>query len=311
MLARLQRCITLALLATAGAWLVYFLVQGQPVLAWSGCALLLFGHAAVLGVEFCISRHISRNDATGPANLPELLRAWSGECREAPLVFCWQQPFRAGAIPDHLGPPARVAGHRGVVFIHGLFCNRGFWNPWLRALEGGHHAFAAVSLEPVFGSIDNYVTQIEDAVRRVTHATGMPPLLVCHSMGGLAARAWLRHMGAADRVYRVVTIGTPHHGTWLARFGHTENSRQMRPLSSWFQQLDGGQPANQHAGHAVGFTCWYSNCDNIVFPVSNATLPGASNRLVRAAGHVQLAFMPEVMAQTLALLQPGGVAPAP
>ena len=50
------------------------------------------------------------------------------------------------------------------------------------------------------------------------------------------------------------------------------------------------------------FTCWYSNTDNIVFPTSTAALPGADNRLVRGAAHVQMAFLPEVMTATLALL---------
>jgi triacylglycerol esterase/lipase EstA (alpha/beta hydrolase family) len=184
-----------------------------------------------------------------------------------------------------------------VVFVHGFFCNRGVWTPWLRRLQG-RHAFVAVSLEPLFGSIDDYAPQIDEAVQRVTRATGLAPLLVCHSMGGLAARAWLRRMKAEARVHHVVTIGTPHRGTWLARFGHGTNGRQMRLLSDWHARLDEGMPAHRPAL----FTCWYSNCDNIVFPASTATLPGACNRLVRGAAHVQLAFVPQVMQATLALL---------
>ena len=139
---------------------------------------------------------------------------------------------------------------------------------------------------------------IEDAVQRITQATGQPPLVVCHSMGGLVVRAWLKLMKSESRVYHVVTIGTPHKGTWLARFGHGHNGRQMRLLSDWQMQLDHEMPADRHAL----FTCWYSNCDNIVFPASTATLPGAHNRLIRGAAHVQLAFVPQVMQATLALL---------
>ncbi|RYF38882.1 MAG: permease, partial [Comamonadaceae bacterium] len=43
------------------------------------------------------------------------------------------------------------------------------------------------------------------------------------------------------------------------------------------------------------FTCWYSNCDNIVFPTSTAQLQGADNRFVDGVAHVQMAFHPEVM----------------
>jgi triacylglycerol esterase/lipase EstA (alpha/beta hydrolase family) len=52
-------------------------------------------------------------------------------------------------------------------------------------------------------------------VRRVTQATGLPPVIVAHSMGGLATRAWLRAFSADARVHRVITLGTPHGGTWL------------------------------------------------------------------------------------------------
>ena len=46
---------------------------------------------------------------------------------------------------------------------------------------------------------------------------------------------------------------------------------------------------------AALFTCWYSNCDNIVFPASTAALAGADNRFVDGLAHVQMAFDPGVM----------------
>ena len=150
----------------------------------------------------------------------------------------------------------------------------------------------------MFGSIDSYVPAIEQAVRQVTQATGLPPVLVCHSMGGLAARAWLHAMSGDDRVHRVVTIGSPHHGTWLGRFSHLTNGRQMRWQGDWVRELAGrGGPEGN-----ARFTCWYSNCDNIVFPVATATLDGADNRLVRGAAHVALGFHPRVMSETMAYM---------
>lgn len=297
MLAQLQKLITLSLLAAAFGWLLYFR-SSAPVLAVAGFLSMTLGYTGFLAIEFILLRIVNQDDPAPQSTWQELLSAWIGETWTAPQVFCWRQPFRANAIPDHLAPQAEVQGQRGVVFVHGLFCNRGFWTPWLKRLQGGRHAFVAVNLEPLFGSIDHYAMQIDDAVQQITRATGRPPLLVCHSMGGLAARAWLQRMRAEARVYHVVTIGTPHRGTWLARFGRGHNSHQMRLLSDWHVKLDHDMPVDRHAQ----FTCWYSNCDNIVFPTSTATLPGADNRLVRGAAHVQLAFLPEVMNKTLALL---------
>lgn len=296
MLARLQQLITTTLLAAALVWLGFFW-ERSAVLAFAGFAILVLGYSGFLAVEFVALRFVGRSDSVPRPSWKELLGAWWSETVTAPQVFCWRQPFRSKVVPDQLPAESDMSGRRGIVFIHGFFCNRGFWTPWLTQLAGTGQAFIALDLEPPFASIDDYVPQIEDAVARITAATGVPPLLVCHSMGGLAARAWLKAMKAETRVSRVVTIGTPHRGTWLARFSLVANGRQMQLSGQWNRDLDLDMPSNRHAL----FTCWYSNCDNIVFPNSTATLPGADNRLVRGAAHVQMAFLPLLMRDTLAM----------
>lgn len=72
----------------------------------------------------------------------------------------------------------------------------------------------------------------------------------------------------------------------------------MRLRSDWLAQLQ----LDEAVRVLPPFTCWYSNCDNIVFPTSTALLPGADHRLVVGAGHVDLAFRPEVINGTLKLL---------
>jgi pimeloyl-ACP methyl ester carboxylesterase len=297
MLAHLQKIITLSWLVVASVWLLYF-GGTAPVLAVAGFLLIALAYTGFLAIELIIMKRVNRDDQVPQPTWRELLGAWWGESSVAPQVFCWRQPFRSNVVPDQLSPSEAVYGRHGVVFVHGFLCNRGFWTPWLARLQGSGHAFVALNLEPVWGSIDDYALQIDAAVLQVTRATGRTPLLVCHSMGGLAVRAWLKRMKAEARVHHVVTIGTPHHGTWLARFGHGHSGRQMRLLSDWHVQLDLDMPAGRHAL----FTCWYSNCDNIVFPASSATLPGADNRLVCGAAHVQLAFLPQILHASLAML---------
>jgi Alpha/beta hydrolase family len=303
MLALIQKLIAMALLAAACGWLLYFGHAGAPIMAVAGFFLIAFGYIFVLALEFALLHVVSKTDPAPRATPAELLNAWFGETRSALAVFGWRQPFRSRQVPDQFEPAAHYQGWRGVVFVHGFFCNRGFWAPWLARLQGGSHAFVALSLEPIFGSIDDYAGQIDEAVQRVTRATGLPPVLVCHSMGGLAVRAWLSIHRTDARVCRVVTIGTPHRGTWLARFGHGQNNRQMRLLSDWHARLDLDMPEDRYAR----FICWYSNCDNIVFPTSTATMPSADNRLVKGAAHVQLAFDSEVITETLKLLKYEGL----
>lgn len=295
-LARLQQAAVLGLVAAAAAWAAHWW-PNRPVLAVLGAIVILCLHTIFLGIEFGLLALTGDGDPTPRPSTSEMVRAWWRESVQGVRVFGWRQPFAWARIPDRLQADPRATG---FVFVHGFVCNRGFWTPWLeRAGERGH-PYVAVNLEPVFGTIDGHAPIIEDAVRRVISATGRKPVLVCHSMGGLAARAWLRDHQGEHRVAHVVTIGTPHGGTWLARFSHVPSGRQMRMGSEWLRNL-----ATSTAQAAGCFTCWYANCDNVVFPPSTATLPGADNRLVRGAAHVDLAFHPEVMEHTFALARDG------
>ena len=282
MLARLQQAITLGALVLALAWAVWAWRAGHPAWAVVGVVLLLCGHALVLGLEFVLLARVAAGDAAGRAEAGQLLRAWAGESLAAPRVFCWRQPFRSRCWPDHL--PAEARGRRGVLLVHGFLCNRGLWNRWMARLRADGVPFVGLDLEPVFGDIEDYAPLIERAVRRLEQATGLSPLVVAHSMGGLAVRHWHALPGNAARLEHVVTIGTPHHGTWMARFALSRNGCQMRLRSPWLKALAAREPASQGSR----YTCYYGNCDNIVFPPSTAALPGADNRHLAGVAHVHM-----------------------
>lgn len=304
MLARLQQFTTFSLLLAAFAWAAWFLRADRPGLAIVGALLIVFAYAGILGLEFVIVWFVNRADDTPHARVGQLVRAWWGEVLTGPRVFCWQQPFRANAVADHLPAGTR---RRGVVLVHGFVCNRGFWNPLMLQLRARDVPFVAVNLEPVFGSIDHYADVVEDAVRRIEAATGQAPVILAHSMGGLATRAWMDKHHGDGRAHRVITIGTPHRGTFLGRFGFAPNTRQMRLSSDWQRGLASREPAERF--HR--FTCFYGNCDNIVFPASTATLPGADNRHIEGIAHVHMAHHDEVFNEVLRWVGSGEAAAEP
>ena len=295
MLARLQRFITLGLLFAAVLWAAWFMHIGRPGWAAFGVLLIVFGYAVFLALEFVFLYFVHGDDPSPRATVPQLLHAWIGEVLTAPQVFCWRQPFRSNRVPDHVPDKSR---HRGVVLVHGFVCNRGFWNPWMERLVQRGTPFIAVNLEPVFGSISHYADIVEAAVARLESATGQAPVLVGHSMGGLAIRAWAAAHGGESRAHRIITIGSPHRGTWLGRFSTTTNGHEMRLASPWQAALG----ARESKTFAHRFTCFYGHCDNIVFPASTATLPGADNRHVPGVAHVDLVNQPVVYEALLAAL---------
>jgi triacylglycerol lipase len=300
MLARLWRVGLLGLAAAAVLWAVWLGRQGHWIAAIGGAIALLCLHAWVLALQFVLMWLQNRHDPAPPAHWHELLRAWWGEVLACTRVFGWHQTFREHALADE----PRVPGRRGIVFIHGYLCNRALWLPWFERLRRRDVPYVSLSLEPVFTSIDAYVEQVEAAVRRIERATGLAPVLVCHSMGGLVARAWLRWQATQDpgspgqgdaRAHHVITIGTPHHGTWAASAAATPNGRQMRIGSDWLRDLARSETPERRRR----FTCFYGHCDSIVFPASTAVLPDAQAHHVRACAHVQLTREDVVFEATL------------
>ena len=304
MVARVQKIMVLATLLAMWLWWQWMAPRSVGW-AMAGLALPVLLHASVLGLQFALMQRANTRahaKASAKAHDPvpcasggQLLRAWAAEVGASLRLFCWRQPFRSNAVFDLLAMPGTVRmglpTPRGVVLVHGFMCNRGVWQPWLPALGEGGHVFQAVNLEPMLGAIDDYVASVEAAVQHVTRLTGQPPVLLCHSMGGLVARAWLRSAQDDARIHRVITIATPHQGTGLADFAYSPNGRQMQLGGEWLQWLQSGESPER----AALFTCWYSNCDNIVFPAHAATLPGADNRLLPGVAHVQMATHPKLV----------------
>ncbi len=294
MLARLQAVLVLLTVLAAAAWLAWCQQHGLGPLAMvSGVVLALVPQLPLLALEFGLLAAFGRDKAAPRASAGQLVRGWWGEVLASWRVFNWVQPFFAERQADLSG----TAGQTAVLLVHGYFCNRGVWARALRHLRAQGVPCTALTLEPAFGRIGDWVPAIEATVAELTRRTGRPPVLVAHSMGGLAVRAWLAAQAdapAADaRVRRIITIGTPHHGTWMARFGHSPNARQMRQGHPWLTTLAAAESARRRAR----FTCFFGHADNIVFPATTATLEGADNHHLAGVAHVAMVDRPEVWAE--------------
>lgn len=305
MLARLLRWMALAAGLLVAGWLGWCARQGWGWTASLVPVLALLGlNALALGLEQMMAAGVhGPEDPTPPPDPALRWQAWWREALASGRAFGWSMPFASTRWPDVVEAPA-VEG-RGVLLVHGYLCNRGFWNRWYPRLQAQGVPCIGLSLEPVFGSIDDHAEQVDAALRRLQHATGQAPLVVCHSMGGLVLRAWRRaRLQRGDdaamtdaRVHHVLTIGTPHRGTWLARFGRQTNAVQMRRDSPWLQAL----AASESAAWRARFTCVWSDCDNVVFPPGCGVLEGAASVHRPGRGHQDLLDDPAVFALALAL----------
>ena len=296
---------TLHRLMLAGEF-VFYLLLGMLLVGkcgWSvgqavGLALILVvaGRTFVIGVTFAFSRAYA-------APAPESCRIGAGRAvamflRELSaffLLFTVVMPFERFFMgPDRL---KRSEGRLPLLLIHGYQCNRGYWLWLRRSLEHAGWQVATISLDPVFNDIDGYVEQVSRRIEDVCAATGAGQvMLVGHSMGGLVSRAYLRRQGNA-RVARLVTLGSPHHGSQLAKLGMGENGRQMVPGSAWLAALNapGAVPLPQTVSV-------YSCHDNYVMPQDSSLLDGAKVVPLAGIGHLEMAFSPAIERLLLAEL---------
>lgn len=204
------------------------------------------------------------------------------------------QPFERLFMGDP-APPRSESGPRGrlpVLLVHGYVLNRAAMWSLERALRARGETVWAVTLEPVYGSIDAWVPQLAARIDALLAAAGAHALvLVGHSMGGLAARAYLRDFGGA-KVARLVTLASPHAGSVHAYLGLGANAREMRPGSPWLDVLTRAEAQ----GLGTKVVSIYTRHDNFVAPSSSCVHPGAENIALSGVGHLAMLFSSAVHA---------------
>lgn len=299
---RLLLRLSLALQLAAGALLFWWLLPEGTAPIWIACAVAALPVAAtalVLGFELAVGAVLDPRSPRAP--LAQVLRVWLGETVVSVRAFGWRQPFGAGFAEP---PLARDPQRSAVLLLHGYVCNRAVWRPLLASGRLDHCNVATLDLLPVFGDIDGYATQVAQAVDRLRAASDAPRvILVCHSMGGLAARCYLRRFGTRA-VQRLITLATPHSGTVFGRMGHGINGRQMATGSDFLRQL-----AADTTGEVRQMTaCIASADDNLIVPRSSPLLPGAVHQVIDGVGHLALIEDPRAWSLLVAQIALAGAA---
>ena len=300
MVVRITRLLLLFQLLVAAAFAVaamqLFHLDNALLAGLVSAGLVVLVRLAITGNNFYLaSRYRSETPLHHCIGRWAAVRLFLGEFRASMTVSSLTMPFRTFSkrVPSH---PAGLP----VLLIHGYGCNSGYWHSMSKALLKANITHHAVDLEPVIGGIDEYVPTIHRAVETLCRETGHDKVvIVAHSMGGLASRAYLRDYGS-NRIGKLITLGTPHHGTGLAHFGVGLNTHQMRwtateqegLASEWLRALKASENVAVY-GHIVSI---YSHHDNIISPQTSSHLPGAKNIELSGIGHVALGFDPEVQA---------------
>lgn len=253
-------------------------MRGGSVLPWiAGALAWYFGAVAALTAVYFAIAWFFRSPRppelrlTARATLRLVWREYATLAGAAPRMMLYRRLVRDP-------PPARAGVP--VLLLHGVLCNAGVWHRLARHLASrGIRDVYALSYGPPLASIELFAEQAEAAIERIVRATGAARvMIVAHSMGGLVARAHARRYGTS-RVARIVTIGTPHHGSLEAWLSMGTSLAQLRPGSAWLAELD------REPLPAVPIVSIWSWHDSMVVPQTSAHLAGSIDVPLTGIGH--------------------------
>jgi triacylglycerol esterase/lipase EstA (alpha/beta hydrolase family) len=202
--------------------------------------------------------------------------------------------------------PAPAPATRPVLLVHGVLVNDGVWIAFRRHLrQHGIGPIYTVNYGPPLADIELFAEQLDTKIDAILSATGAKHVvLVGHSMGGLVARAYLRRFGAS-RIARVITLGTPHHGSVLAYMFPGRSLAQLRPGNSWLAELN----RNENDAAPPVITSIWSRHDSMVAPQVSSELEHAENVVLIGIAHNALLAAAEV--RRLVIEKAGGAQPSP
>ncbi|CAM4057558.1 alpha/beta hydrolase [Pseudoalteromonas byunsanensis] len=109
-----------------------------------------------------------------------------------------------------------------VVVLHGLYMSGFVMQPLCSRLTNQGFEILNLSYNTLTPNKNSIFTAIDDFIE------DHPAALVCHSMGGLVARAYLENNSLPSQcVSKVITLGTPHKGSTIAKHMHDKGLNML------------------------------------------------------------------------------------
>jgi triacylglycerol lipase len=187
------------------------------------------------------------------------------------------RPGAAEVAQSEPGPVVLVPGYGGRVES---------LDPLVAALqEQGRETRVLEPTDGGTGDLGAQAARLGDLVEATLAETDAASVdLVGYSAGGVVARLYVREEGGADVVRRVLTIGSPHHGSDAAALALQAAGscpvacEQLAPDSDLLRRLNAGDETP--AGPL--WATVRSDADTVVTPTESALLEGAVNVRVQA-----------------------------
>lgn len=178
-----------------------------------------------------------------------------------------------------------------IVMVHGIFQRGHSFSPLKKKFEKLGCECLVPRLSPCDArtGIETLAQQLQ---REIENTWGKDATfhIVAHSMGGLVSRYYLQELGGHEHCQTLITLATPHHGTKAAYFYPGKGAGQMRPNSTFLEQLE----ASSHRLENVRLLSYRTPLDLIILPSTSSHWEIAENHRVWALAHPLVMHMPSV-----------------
>jgi len=210
-----------------------------------------------------------------------------------------RQGYRLGHLPpSQRGLAIRnvEAAETPILLVHGMVDNRSIFTVLRRGLvRRGFGRIETINYSIFTADVRAAAASLGAEVERIVEETGYERIhVIGHSMGGLIARYYVTRLGGDAHVHTLVTLGTPHHGSYVAYAWDNGLTRQLRPGSPLFEELE--RPVEDCQ---TRFIVYWSDLDQVVIPQRNAALHhedlNVHNIALRGVGHMSLPITSSVV----------------
>lgn len=184
--------------------------------------------------------------------------------------------------------PAASSAVDPILFVHGWSGSASNWNTMIGRFEKDGWKNSELSAYSYNTSQSNKTSaekEVKPRVESLLASTGASKVdIVAHSMGSLNSRWYIKFLGGESKVDDWVSLGGPNHGTTTANFCFSTSCVEMRPNSTFLNELNAGD----ETPGAVNYGTWWSPCDEIINPDSSVPLTGATNTETACISHLGL-----------------------
>jgi len=201
--------------------------------------------------------------------------------------------------------PKDKNGHPDILCVHGYMHNETGWKLFRKRLKKmGAGSVNTVSYPSLTKDIPANSLKIKQRIDLFKEKTGRQiHVLIGHSLGGLVSLEYALEYAPKDQITYVITLGSPLHGTQLAKaLGVGPSVVQIRENSDYIRSLHARLLQANH----LRILTLASSIDRMILPRHSALLPEipyAEGEEFPALGHLGFIFSTRILKKIASFLR--------